>query len=63
MPEDSVECESFTIVFIKFLLVYENKYYLSAYLDNSDKMVDKQMIDYLDDSLSQSDENYFDFDK
>ena len=64
MPEDGVECESFTIVFINFLLVYENKYYLSAYLDNSpDKIVDKQMIDYLDDSLSQSDENYFDFDK
>ena len=28
LPEDDVECESFTIVFIDSLLSYENKYYL-----------------------------------
>ena len=32
-PEDGVECESFTIIFIA-LLVYEGKSYLQAYLDN-----------------------------
>ena len=31
---DGIECESFTIIFIDFLLVYEGKYYLQAYLDN-----------------------------
>ena len=34
MPEDGVECESFTIASIDSLLVYENKYYLQVYLDN-----------------------------
>ena len=31
--KDGVECESFTIISIDSLLVYENKYYLQAYLD------------------------------
>ena len=31
LPEDDVECESFTIVFIDSLLSYENKYYLQVY--------------------------------
>ena len=34
VPEDDVECESFTVIFIDSLLVYNNKYYLQVYLDN-----------------------------
>ena len=34
MPEDDIECESFTVIFIDFLFVYESKYYLQVYLDN-----------------------------
>ena len=33
-PEDAVECESFTIISIDSLLVYENKYYLQVHLDS-----------------------------
>ena len=43
---DGVEFESFTIICIDFLLVYENKYYLQVYLDKCAYfIVDKQMID------------------
>ena len=28
VPEDDIECESFTVIFLDSLLVYENKYYL-----------------------------------
>ena len=39
-------------MYIDFLLVYENKYYLQVYLDNfCHKIVKKQMTDYLDDNL------------
>ena len=31
LPEDDVECESFTIVSSDSLLSYENKYYLQVY--------------------------------
>ena len=42
VPEDGVECKSFTIIFVDSLLVYENKYYLQVYLDNcAYKIVDK----------------------
>ena len=42
MPEYCIECESFTIISIDSLLVYENKYYLQVYLDNCGyKIVDK----------------------
>ena len=34
MPEDDIECECFTVIYIDSLLVHENKYYLQAYLDN-----------------------------
>ena len=38
------------------LLVYENKYYLQAYLHNSTyKIIDKIIKDYLDDHLFHSD--------
>ena len=52
VPEDAIECESFTVISIDSLLVYENKYYLRVYLDNCDnKIAIKQMADYLDDNL------------
>ena len=51
-PEDDIECESFTIIYIDSLLVYENKYYLQVYFGNcAHKIVNKQMTDYLDDNL------------
>ena len=53
VPESNVECESFTTISIDFLLVYENKYCMQAYLDNCGyKVVDRQMIDYLNDHFS-----------
>ena len=58
MPEGHVEFEFFTIIFVGSLLAYENKYYLQVYIDNfTYKIVDTQMIDYLDDSLFESDKN------
>ena len=57
MPEDGVECESFTIIPIDFLLVYEKKCYPQVYLDIwAYEIVDKQMIDYLDENLFETDE-------
>ena len=48
MPEDGVEFESFTIISIDTLLVYESKYYLQVHLENcAYKIVEKQIIDYL----------------
>ena len=42
VPEDDVEFESFAVISIDSLLVYENKYYLQVYLDNcAYKTVDK----------------------
>ena len=34
MPEDDIECESFTFISVDSLHVYDNKYYLQVYLDN-----------------------------
>ena len=52
MPEDDIECESFTVISIDSLFVYESKYYLQVYLDNCPyKIVNKQMTDYLDDNF------------
>ena len=34
VPEDDIECESFTVISIDSLLVYDKKYYLQVYLDN-----------------------------
>ena len=49
VPEDDIECESFTVISIDSLLVYENKYYHQIYLDNcAYKLANKQMTDYLD---------------
>ena len=52
IPENGVECKSFTIISIDSLLDYESKYYLQVYLDYcAYKIVGKQMTDYLDDNL------------
>ena len=54
VPEDDIECETFTVISIDSLLVYENKHYLQVYLDNcAYKIINKQMIDYLDENLSE----------
>ena len=51
VPEDGVECELFTVIFIDSLIVYENKYYFQVYLGSCVyKTVDNQMTDYLDDN-------------
>ena len=34
VPEDDIQYESFTVISIDCLLVYENKYYLQVYLHN-----------------------------
>ena len=52
VPEDDIECESFTFISIDSLLAYDKKYYLQVYLDNcAYKSVNKQMTDYLDENL------------
>ena len=47
MPEDDVESKSFTVISIDSLLVYENKYYLQVYLDDSIYKTYKQTNDRL----------------
>ena len=50
--EDEIECESFKVISIDSLLVYNKKYYLQVYLDNcAYKIVNKQMTGYLDENL------------
>ena len=34
VPEDNIEWESFTVIFVDSLLIYENEYYLQIYLDS-----------------------------
>ena len=52
MPEDDIGCESFIVISIDSLLIYNNKYYLQVYLDNcTGKIANKQMTDYLDENL------------
>ena len=56
MPEGYIECEYFTVISIDSLFVYENKYYLEVYLDNcAYRFVNKQMTDYLDGILFETD--------
>ena len=44
VPEDVIEFESFTIISVDSLLVYDRKYYLQLYLDScAYKIVNKQM--------------------
>ena len=48
MPEDDIEYESFTVISIDYLLVYESKCYLQVCLDNCVyNIVNRQMADYL----------------
>ena len=55
VPEDNTECESFTVISIDSLLVWNEKYYLQVFLDNcAYKIVNKQMTNYLDKNLSES---------
>ena len=52
VPEDDIECESFTVTFIDSLLVYDEKYYLQVFLNNLPYIiVSKQMRNYLDENL------------
>ena len=52
VPEDDIECDSFTVISIDSLLVYKNKYYIQVYLDSCTyKILNKQMTDYLDENL------------
>ena len=34
MSENDTECESFIVISLDLLLVYENKYHMQKYLDN-----------------------------
>ena len=52
VPEDDIECESFTVISINSLLVFGNKYYFQVYLENcAYKVVNKQMTYYLGENL------------
>ena len=52
MPKFDTGCESFTIISIDSLLVYNSKYNLQIYLDNcAHKLGNKQIADYPDDNL------------
>ena len=52
VPEYDIECESFTVIPIDYLLVYESKYYMQTYLDNcAYKIVNKQITNYLDENV------------
>ena len=58
MPEYGAECESFIVISIGSSLVHENKCYLQVYLDNcANKIVAKQIIDYLYNNLFKTDED------
>ena len=57
-PEDDIEYKYFTVISIDSLLVYENKYYLQVYLRNGAyKIIYKQMIDYLDENIFETDDD------
>ena len=52
VPEDNIDLESFRVIPIESLLVYESKCYLQVYLNNDAyKIIDKQMTDYYDYNL------------
>ena len=65
MPQDGVECDFFPIISIDSLLVYESKYYPQVYLYScAFKIIEKQMMAYLDENLYETDEHQlFDSDK
>ena len=50
--------ESFTIIFIDSVLVYESKYYLTVYVQHcAYKSLNTQIVDYMGDNLFESDKN------
>ena len=52
VPVDDIQCELFTVISTDSLLLYDIKYYLQVYLHNcAYKIVNKQMIDYVDENL------------
>ena len=52
LPDDDIECKSFTVISVDSLRVYENKCYLQVYLDNcACKIVNKIMTNCLDESF------------
>ena len=51
VPKDDIEWESFTVISIDSLLVYENKFYLQVYLDNCADKIVKKLTDYLDENV------------
>ena len=52
VPEDDIKFESFPVISVDYLLVYNNKYYLPVYLDNcAYKITKKQITDCLDENL------------
>ena len=65
MYEKMVQNVNLSVFFIDSLRVYDYKYYLQVYLDNrAYKIVDNQMIYYLDDDLlRQMNISFFGFDK
>ena len=59
--EDDIECESFTVISVKSLFVYKNKYYQQVYLYNCTyKVEDKGMIDCLGGNPFEADEDEVD---
>ena len=58
MPEEEIECESFTVISSDSLLVYKSKYYLQVYLENfAYKIIDRRMIGYFDENPFATDED------
>ena len=58
MPEGGIKLESFTVIFIDFLLIYENRYYLQVYLNKyAYKVVNTEIKYYLDDKFFEADED------
>ena len=58
VPEYCVECKSFTIISIDYLLVYESKYHVEVYLYKcAYETINTEILDNLDDNLFEADEN------
>ena len=52
VPEDNIKCESFTVISIDSLLVYDEKYCLQVCLNNcAYKIVNKQIADYFNQNI------------
>ena len=43
--EDDIKCESFAVISIDSLLVYDKKYYLQVYFDNCTYKIVKNYLD------------------